>query len=145
MTAEEVLILPKPTALIGGDILLEMLTREVGTMLVKDGYICYLDDTSLYIARVIPNIKAPLTFVTAVEYFVRKFNPNKKLLVGENALLKDFELERAESEVSQNSANLLASNRPKAKMDRLARKVIDLSLADDELFQDLLSEMANKA
>ena len=66
-------------------------------------------------------------------------------MVGENALLKDFELERAESEVGQNSANLLASNRPKAKMDRLARKVIELSLADDELFQDLLSEMANKA
>lgn len=145
MTAEEVLILPKPTALVGGDILLEMLTREVGTMLVKDGYICYLDDNSLFVARVIPNIKAPLTYLTAVEYFARKFNPTQKLVVGENALLKGCDLEIVESTVSQNSANLLASNRPKAKMDRLAKKVVELSLAEDDLFQDLLSEMANKA
>ena len=74
MTAEEVLLLPKPTALVGGDILLEMLTREVGTMLVKDGYICYLDENNLFIARVIPNIKAPLTYIAAVKYFIKLFN-----------------------------------------------------------------------
>lgn len=145
MTAEEVLLLPKPTALVGGDILLEMLTREVGTMLVKDGYICYLDENNLFIARVIPNIKAPLTYIAAVKYFIKKFNPTQKLVVGKNSLIKDLGLENVDSDVSSNCASLLASNRPKAKMGRLAKKVVEISFVEDDLFQDLLNEMANQA
>lgn len=141
MTSEEVLMLPKPTALIGGDILLEMLGRAEGTMLVKDGYIAYLEENHLFIARVIPNIDAPATYVTAIAYFIKRFEPKWKVVVGDNVLAKACGLVPTESKVSENSASLLASNRPKAKLERLTKKVVELSLADDDLFQDLLTEI----
>ena len=145
MTSEEVLMVPKPTALIGGDILLEMLGRLEGTMLVKDGYIAYLEENHLFIARVIPNINAPATYVTAIAYFIKRFAPKAKYVVGDNPLAKACGLVPVQSKVSENSASLLASNRPKAKLERLTKKVVELSLADDDLFQELLTEIANKA
>ena len=141
MTSEEVLMIPKPTALIGGDILLEMLGRGEGTMLVKDGYIAYLEENHLFIARVIPNINAPETYVTAIAYFIRRFNPEWKVVVGDNPLAKACGLRISESKVSENCALLLSSNRPKARLERLTKKVVELSLADDDLYQDLLNEI----
>ena len=141
MTSEEVLLLPKPTALVGSDILMEMLGRAEGTFLVKDSYLAYREENHLFIARVIPNINAPEIFVTAVAYFLKRFEPKAKLVVGDNAIAKACGLDTIESNVSQNAASLLASNRPKAKLERLAKKVVELSLADDELFQDLLTDI----
>ncbi len=142
MTSEEALLLPKPTALIGSDILLEMLGRIEGTMLVKDSYVAYLEENHLFIARVVPNITSPETFVTVIAYFLKRFEPKARLVVGDNPIAKACGLEVSESKVSQNVASLLASNRPKAKLERLAKKAVELSLADDELFQDLLTEIA---
>ena len=42
--------------------------------------------------------------------------------------------------VSENVANLLASNRPKARLEKLARKVAEVVLSEDKLFQELLQE-----
>lgn len=142
MTSEEVLMLPKPTALVGGDILLEMLGKGEGTLLVKDGYIAYLEENHLFIARVIPNISAPEIYLTAINYFIKRFEPIRRLVVGDNQLARACGLETTESMVGANCASLLASNRPKAKLERLAKKVVELSLADDDLFQDLLNEIA---
>ena len=141
MTSEEVLLLPKPTALVGSDILLEMLGRDEGTLLIKDSYIAYLGD-SLYIARVIPNINAPKTYLTAVKYFIKKFEPTEKIVVGNNQLARDCGCVVGESVVSENVASLLASNRPKARLEKLARKVVEVMLSEDKLFQELLQEEA---
>lgn len=141
MTSEEVLLLPKPTALVGGDILMEMLGRAEGTFIVKDSYLAYLEENHLFIARVIPNINKPETFVAAVAYFLKRFEPKFTLRIGDNPLAAACGLKEAESKVSEVAASLLASNRPKAKLERLAKKVVELSLADDDLFQDILTEL----
>ena len=67
------------------------------------------------------------------------------LVVGENKVARECGLKVAESRVSENSASILASNRPKSKLERLAKKVVVLYLAEDDLFQELLTEIANKA
>ena len=139
MTSEEVLLLPKPTALVGSDILLEMLGREEGTLLVKDSYVAYLGE-ELSIARVIPNINEPKTYLSTIRYFIEKFTPTEKIVVGDNPLARSLAFTVAESIVSKNVASMLASNRPKAKITRLAKSVKEINLIEDELFLRLLQE-----
>lgn len=141
MTSEEVLLLPKPNALVGSDLLMEFLGREEGTFIVKDGYLAYLDEDCLHVARVIPNINRMDVFLSAVAYFIKKFEPKEKLLIGKNVIARDCGLEIGESLVSENATKLLASNRPKAKLEKLAKKVVLVSLAEDPTFNELLGKI----
>lgn len=142
MPSEEVCLLPKPTALIGGDLLLEVLGRAEGTMVVKGSYFAFIGDTELYCARVIPNLNNPATYVATLAYFIKRFNPATALYVGANVIAANAGLRSSESLVTKNVVNVLSSNRQKAKLERLAKKVVELSLADDEDWQNLLTEIS---
>ncbi|MBO5776465.1 MAG: hypothetical protein J6R35_03735 [Clostridia bacterium] len=141
MPSEEVCLLPKPTALIGGDLLLETLGRAEGTLVVKGSYFVYIGDTTLYCARVIPNLNNPETYVATLAYFIKKYNPENAVYVGANVIAAQAGLKSVESVVSENVVNVLTSNRQKAKLERLAKKVVEIPLADDEDWQNLLTEI----
>lgn len=145
MTAEEVLLIPKPNPLVGGDLLLEMLGRPEGTMLVKDEYVSYLEENHFFVARISRRSPNTIVYQAVIEYFKKKYTPTEMLVVGENKVARECGLKVTESRVSENSASILASNRPKSKLERLAKKVVVLYLAEDDLFQELLTEIANKA
>ncbi len=142
MASEDVLLLPKPTALVGSDLLLEMLGREEGTFLIKDGYLAYLDETTLYVSRVMLDGLNPTFYVAAVGFYMLKFQPKKKLIVGNHAVYTLFkEMERERSQASKNASQVLASNRNKAKLERLAKKVVEVALFEEELFHEILNEI----
>ncbi len=144
MTSEDVLLLPKPNALVGSDLLLEILGREEGSFIIKDGYLAYLDEAHLFVARVMLDGLNPAFYLAAVYYFIQNFAPKTQTIIGAHPLGDGFEdMVREASNVSANAASILSSNRPKAKLERLAKKVVLVNLAEEPLFHELLNEITN--
>ncbi len=138
MPSEDVYLPPKPSALIGGDFLLELLDREVGTLVTKGFYFGYISENSVYCARVALDNQNPAPYLATAEYFVEKFRPTKVVSIGEpTGVIADSAREPSACDV--NAARALAENRVKTKLDRLAHKVETLDLANDELWQEILT------
>lgn len=141
MPAEDVYLPPKPSALIGGDFVLELLDRPVGTLVIKGYYFGYIDANSVYCARVALDPEHPAPYLATTEYFIEKFAPEHIVTIGEPSGV----IEGAVAEPSacdKNAARALAENRVKTKLDRIARKIENIDLANDDLWQELLTDIS---
>lgn len=139
MPAVDVYLPPRPKALVGSDILLEFVSREEGEFVVSGRYFAYLDEASFNVAYVASD---DVAFRTAtVLWFIKKFAPVRAKYIGIDPVSEACGLEGEKSQIPANAAAALDSNRFKAKLEKLARKAEEISLADDELFQEILTEI----
>lgn len=139
MPAEDVYLPPRPKALVGSDIVLEFVSREEGEFVVSGRYFAYLDEASFNVAYVASD---DVAFRTAtVLWFIKKFAPVRAKYIGIDPVSEACGLEGEKSQIPANAAAALDSNRFKAKLDRLAKKAEEVRLADDDMWQRILSEI----
>ena len=139
MPAEDVYLPPVPKTLIGSDILLEFALREAGEFVVSGRYFAYLDEASLHVAYVASEDAAIRT--ATILYFLKEFAPARASYIGKDETAAACGLLGEESRIPTSAARALDSNRFKAKLDRLAKKAEEVRLADDDMWQRILSEI----
>lgn len=144
MPADEVYIPPIYGGFAGGDLALELYGRERGEMVVAGGYFAYIGAASVHTAYISLAPESLNAYKATAEYFLRRFAPVKRTLIGENAVVSargGFVPEA--SKIPVNAAAALDSNRVKAALRRLVAKTECESLADDDIWQECLNEVAN--
>ena len=139
MPAEDVYLPPAPKTLIGSDIVLEFALRKAGDFVVSGRYFAYLDEASLNVAYVASEDAAIRT--ATIVYFIKKFAPARASYIGKDEVAAACGLTAEESRIPTSAAKALDSNRFKAKLDRLAKKAEEVRLADDDMWQRILSEI----
>ena len=139
MPAEDVYLPPAPKTLIGSDIVLEFALRKAGEFVVNGRYFAYLDEASLHVAYVASEDAAIRT--ATIVYFIKKFAPARASYIGKDEVAAACGLTAEESRIPTSAAKALDSNRFKAKLDRLAKKAEEVRLADDDMWQRILSEI----
>lgn len=141
MPAEDVYLPPKPSALIGGDFVLELLGRPVGTLVTKGYYFGYIAENSVYCARVALDPLNPAPYLATAEYFMEKFRPEHVVTIGEpTGVIKEAVQETSACDI--NSARALYENRVKTALDKIARKIENIDLVNDDLWQEILTDIA---
>ena len=139
MPAEDVYLPPAPKTLIGSDIVLEFALRKAGEFVASGRYFAYLDEASLNVAYVASSDAAIRT--ATIVYFIKKFAPARASYIGKDEVAAACGLTAEESRIPTSAAKALDSNRFKAKLDRLAKKAEEVRLADDDMWQRILSEI----
>lgn len=139
MPAEDVYLPPAPKTLIGSDIVLEFALRKAGEFVVSGRYFAYLDEASLHVAYVASEDAAIRT--ATILYFLKEFAPARASYIGKDETAAACGLTAEESRIPTSAAKALDSNRFKAKLDRLAKKAEEVRLADDDMWQRILSEI----
>ena len=139
MPAEDVYLPPAPKTLVGSDIVLEFALRKAGDFVVSGRYFAYLDEASLHVAYVASEDAAIRT--ATIVYFIKKFAPARANYIGKDEVAAACGLTAEESRIPTSAARALDSNRFKAKLDRLAKKAEEMRLADDDMWQRILSEI----
>lgn len=140
MPAEEVYLPPVKGGFTGGDLPLELMGRGAGEMVVCGSNIAYISEASVHAAYIALTAESELVYKAAVEYFLRRFTPAKRTLIGENRIISERGGFRPEpSKIPENAAQALNSNRTKAALRRIAAKIETEDLINDDLFQEILS------
>lgn len=141
MPADEVYLPPVYGGFVGGDLALELYGRETGEMVVAGGYFAYIGESSVHTAYISLSPESLNAYKATVEYFLRRFLPVKRTVIGQNAVISARGgFVREQSRIPSNAAAALDSNRVKAALRRLVAKVESESLADDDMWQECLNE-----
>lgn len=146
MPAEEVYLPPTPNASVGSRHLLELLAHEAGDLLYfpEDALFIYMDVEHIYAGI------APIRFLAAAAvFFKNKFRMQQVFVVTDDAALCSTAFaaltasnvfpHHAPPAATQAACEALLENRCKTRLNKLARQTVLLDLANEDLFQTLLS------
>ena len=142
LPAEEVFVLPTPNATIGSDLILNLLDREDGTLIIENGTYSLVKDTSVFVAR-IDNENAelgPIAHEATMAYFNGEFGVKNAYSVEKKLSMTDTILSQKEAQ----ALRALAFPKVRTAINKLARKIVVLDLANDAKWQDLFSEISHK-
>lgn len=142
LPAEEVFVLPTPNSTIGSDLILTLLDREDGTLIIENGVYSLVKDNSIFVAR-IDNENAELGQIiheATIAYFNGEFGVKNALSVNKKLSGADTIL----SQKDENALRALAFPRIRTAINKLARKIVVLDLANDAKWQDLFAEISHK-
>jgi|AGTN01.3.fsa_nt_gi hypothetical protein len=144
MPSEEVYL--PPSGKIGSDILLELLSLPENSLAIFTGRpaLVHIGVTtvtaSVFKGLSLSEDTGRRAFAAAIKYYADKFAPSETVVVGNPAEAAGFEYRTLPKKIIETAASALLENKIKTKLNKLARKVELLNLAEDEDFQRLLTE-----
>lgn len=142
LPAEEVFVLPTPNETIGSNLILNLLDREEGSLIIDGSTYSLIKDNSVFVARVTSESTelGLIAHEATIAYFNSEFGVKEVLSVNKNIPLATPILSQAE----EVALRALAFPRVRTAINKLARKIVVLDLANDAIWQDLFSEISHK-